>query len=92
FVVLSLTFRKDLDMKSRWLISVFAAIAFLSMLPGAANAGSGEIVYRSYSHPCCGDPCSFWTRVRQAFDVGYPYDYCYDYDIPRPCPAGEWKP
>jgi hypothetical protein len=78
-------------MQSRWLIPIVVALTSLSTLAGTANAGTGE-VYRSYSHPCCGDPCSFWTRVRQAFDFGYPYDFCYDYDIPRPCPAGQWRP
>jgi hypothetical protein len=82
----------SLLMKFRWLIPIVVAIASLSTLPGTANAGTGEIAYRSYPPRCCGDPCSFWTRVRQAFDFGYPYDFCYDYDIPRPCPAGEWRP
>jgi hypothetical protein len=79
-------------MEFRWLVLILAAIALLSMPPVAANAGTEEAVYHSYSRRCCGDPCSFWTRVRQAFDFGYPYDYCYDYDNPRPCPPGQWKP
>jgi hypothetical protein len=72
-------------MKSRWLTPSFVALT-LAMSPFTATAGTGEIVSYSCSS-CAKDHCPFWTRVRQALDVDYPFNYCYDYDNPRPCPA-----
>jgi hypothetical protein len=72
------------NMKSRRLIPTLAALS-LALSPFTATAGTGENV--SYSRSCCAkDRCPFWTRVLQAFDVDYPFNYCYDYDNPRPCP------
>jgi hypothetical protein len=76
----------DAAMRSVRCWQLAASFSFLSFFTaGHVLAGPDETYYSRYQRPCGKEHCCFCRRVCQAFDVTWPYEFCDDFDYPRPC-------
>ncbi|MBV8969659.1 MAG: hypothetical protein JO331_11455 [Verrucomicrobia bacterium] len=67
-----------------WLLAAsFGVLSFFTA--SDALAGPDQGYYSGYQRPCGKEHCCFCRRVCQAFDVTWPYEFCDDFDYPRPC-------